>query len=361
MLERSQASVWQFIYDATEARKHTTDEDPWASEWLKSHPCGYGPFFVDTFTPGEQVVYRANEKYHAGRPKVDEVIFRQVPSSSTRTALIAQGEVDVATTLRPDELARLEKTSGVRVLYFRGNYLTYMVPNQRRVEAFTDARVRQALAYATPQAEIGEAIYNDRGQRMDSVIPSTYPTYDPQFFSYEYDPNRAKQLLAEAGYGQGLSFSAMYTDVIPELEDLGIMLRTAYERIGVRMELERQPAATYFDTLYGPNKDYETALSRELAVVPDPVHATYQFFYSKSPINTAGVDDPELDELLLQSLCEPAASREPIFSDIQQKVMDAALWIPVWAPGNQFAIRENVQGFTWQFNNGFTWHLASVT
>lgn len=352
--------MWQSLIDSTEAKKHATDADPWASEWLKSNPCTYGSYLVEDFKPGEQVIYRANEKFYAGKPAIERIVYRQVPSSATRVALIRQGEVDVATFLRPDELRQLQDAPGVRVLYFKGNYLTYIVPNQKGFEPFQDVRVRQALAYATPQVDVGAKIYNGKGSVMRSPVPETYPNYDSSGFVYTYDPAKAKALLAEAGHGSGLKFSAMYTDSIPELEDLGVALQTAYRAVGVEMELDRRPPAAYFDALYGPNKQYQAALSRELAVVPDAVHATYQFFYSDSVINTAQIKDPELDRLLLASLVAPESEAPEIFSKIQRRIMDQAVWIPVWAPGNQVAIRDSVLDYTWQFNNGFTWARARL-
>lgn len=361
MLTRSQASVWQSLIDSTEAKKHVTTSDPWAVNWLKANPCTYGSYFVEDFKPGEQIVYRANKNFFGGPPSIEKVIYRQVPSSATRVTLLKQGEVDVATFLTPDELGKIQTAPNVRVLYFRGNYLSYIVPNQKGFEPFTDIRVRQALAYATPQKEIGAQIYNGKGNVMRSPVPETYPHYDGSGFSFDYNPAKAKELLAQAGHSKGLKFSAMYTDAIPELEILGIALQTAYRAIGVNMELDRRPPAAYFDALYGPNKQYQAALSRELAVVPDAVHATYQFFYSDSVINTAQVKDAELDEMLLASLVAPENKAPEIFSKIQRRIMEQAIWIPVWAPGNQVAIRDNVQDFTWQYNNGFTWAKARLT
>lgn len=355
MLARSQASNWQWFYDATEAKKHATDDDPWATEWLSANPCGHGPYLVEDFKPQEQVVYRANPDFFGSAPRIDQVIYRQVPSSATRTALIRRGEVDVATFLRPDELAQLEGVEGVKVLYFRGNYLTYLVPNQKQFEPAADLKVRRALAYATPQREIGETIYNGHGEVMDSVVASTFPHYNGEFYEEEYDPDKARALLDEAGYGDGLEFTAMYTQAIPELVDVGTVLQTAYSEIGVNMKLELRPPASYFDALYGPSKNFEAALSRELAIVPDPVHSTYQFFYSDSVINTCQVEDPELDAVLEESLCATEEQRGPVFDEIQRTIMEKVLWIPIWAPGNQVAIREDLLGYTWQFNNGFYW------
>jgi peptide/nickel transport system substrate-binding protein len=363
MLVKTQGSCWQWFIDSTEAKKHTTKDDPWAQEWLKANPAGWGPYRMDSFRPNEEIVWaaRTDQGKSAITPKIEKVIYRQVPDPSTRTALIQRGEVDVAEWLRPDDLKALARARGVRVLYFPYNFQTYLIPNNKTFPAFTNVLVRQALAYATPQNDIGEKIYNGQGRAMHSVVPPTYPDYTDRYFRYEYDPAKARELLKKAGYGDGLKFTMSFTNAVPETPDLAQVLQTAYRDVGVEVTLNQQPPAVFFDAIYGPNKNYEAALHREGAVVPDPLHSTYQFFHSTSPINTAQVNDPELDAALEEATRASAETRGAVFAQVQKMVMDKAVWVPIWVSGTQVAIRDNLQNYTWVFSNGFYWPAAQFS
>ncbi|MEA2383717.1 MAG: peptide/nickel transport system substrate-binding protein [Solirubrobacteraceae bacterium] len=363
MLVKTQGSCWQWFIDSTEAKKHAPKDDPWAQDWLKANPAGWGPYRMESFRPNEEIVWRArtDQGEAAIKPNIDKVIYRQVPDPSTRTALIQRGEVDVAEWLRPDDLKALARARGVRVLYFPYNFQTYLIPNNKSFPAFKNVLVRQALAYATPQNEIGQKIYNGQGRPMHSVVPPTYPDYTDRYFHYGYDPAKARELLKKAGYGDGLKFTMSFTNAVPETPDLAQVLQTAYREVGVEVTLNQQPAAVFFDAIYGPNKNYEAALHREGAVVPDPLHSTFQFFHSTSAINTAQVNDPELDAALEQATRADAETRGPLFAKVQKMVLDKAVWVPIWVSGTQVAIRDNLQNYTWVFSNGFYWPAAQFS
>ena len=97
------------IYDSTEAKKHATDSDPWAKDWLAKNSATFGPYRVVQFTPGQQVVFEINPNYYRDRPKIDKVIWREVPSSATRLQLLLAGSVHIAKEL---DLARAPAMRG---------------------------------------------------------------------------------------------------------------------------------------------------------------------------------------------------------------------------------------------------------
>ncbi len=96
------------IIDATEAKKHLTDEDPWGTKWLSTNTASFSPYKVTTFTPGREIVYEANEAYYRGAPTLKKIIFREIPTSANRVAALQAGSIDVAEWLLPRELNLLE-------------------------------------------------------------------------------------------------------------------------------------------------------------------------------------------------------------------------------------------------------------
>src|ERR1700689_4910783 len=103
------------IYDSTEAKKHASDADPWAKEWLGKNSATFGPYRVVQFTPGQQVVFEVNPNYYRGTSKIKRVIWREVPSSSTRLQLLLAGAVHIAKELDPRERQQCEGKPGVKV------------------------------------------------------------------------------------------------------------------------------------------------------------------------------------------------------------------------------------------------------
>src|SRR5690606_20443774 len=103
------------IYDSVEAKKHATDEDPWAKEWLASNTANYGPWVAESFDPGNEVVYVPNENYAGERGNIDRLVIRGIPESSTRLQLLQAGEIDFAARLTFDEYSSLSGSSDITV------------------------------------------------------------------------------------------------------------------------------------------------------------------------------------------------------------------------------------------------------
>ena len=85
--------------DSTVAKANATEDDPWATEWMKRNQMGFGPYYVEEFTPGSQLVLKANKNYWRGEPFFSEIIYREIPDSSQRLALLKQGQIDIAENL----------------------------------------------------------------------------------------------------------------------------------------------------------------------------------------------------------------------------------------------------------------------
>ncbi len=152
------------IYDSTEAKKHATDSDPWAKDWLAKNSATFGPYRVVQFTPGQQVVFEINPNYYRDRPKIDRVIWREVPSSATRLQLLLAGSVHIAKELDLRERQECEGKPGVKVTAIKGNEgVIFGLNNQ--VKPFDNVKVRQAIAYAAPVDAIIETVYLNQPER----------------------------------------------------------------------------------------------------------------------------------------------------------------------------------------------------
>lgn len=229
-------------------------------------PVGTGPFMLAEWVKGDRVVMEANPNYwRPGFPRLQEVIFRPIPESSTRVAAIQTGEVDIATRLSAEEAQTLRDRPNVEVLEYpvdRVFYITFNNLTSGVGQPTEDKRVRQAMNYAVDVQSILDALFDGYGRPSTGfVIPSNLG-YDAAITPFGYDPDRARQLLAEAGYPDGFSidmacpgnaqinFDQVCEAIQGYLGEVGITVNLELMESGQFWELEaqKQPPPLFGDS-----------------------------------------------------------------------------------------------------------------
>lgn len=342
------------IIDSAEAKKHVTADDPWASRWLGTHSASFAPYHVTEFSPGQQVVYQANAAYYRGAPKLERIIFREMPTSANRVAALQAGSVDVAEWLLPRELSLLQNVPSVKVWNVFGNYIHRLEMNNS-TKPFEDVRVRQALNYLVPREAMARSIYFNTARPTKSPISEIYPGFTDQYFGYGTDVDKAKALLAEAGYPTGFQTEIGYRADDQLEEEMAVTLRTAFGRAGVQAQLSKLPASTLVERY--TRGQMPMYFFRDMAIVPDAAYVANLWLNSQSLINYARFRNDEVDRLInqgLTSLNEP--DRLEGSRRVQQIVVEQAPWVFLFNPGYQLATRSNVKGYSWYTPNGNTWY-----
>ena len=162
------------------------------------HPVGTGPYKLENFTVGQELTLVANTDFWGEQPKVDKLIFRHVPEASTRIAALLSGEVDVIDAVPLQEVLRLEKKPDVKLIQKPALRL-YSLDILLEREFFKDVRVRYALNHAINKEGIAKGVFLDAAAIADS--PLAFDTFGHVSVGpYNYDPDRARSLLAEAGW-----------------------------------------------------------------------------------------------------------------------------------------------------------------
>jgi peptide/nickel transport system substrate-binding protein len=333
------------VIDSQEAEKHATDDDPWAVEWLKNNEAGHGAFSLESIKPGEQAVFDAFDDYYRGKPAVDKVLYREVPSSATRLSLLQGGGLQMAGELSEREYRQLSRQSDIKVVSVPSNRMLRVVLSQTD-PLFKDIRVRRALNLALNQDEIIETVFFGKASAMKSSIPPIFPDYTDEFWANDYDVDAATSLLADAGHPNGFNLRVMYSSEVAAEEPIAVLLRTAWERIGVNIELDKQPPAAYNDNTV--NNKFQAAIHRETPILPDAAYAARLYWGTDSPLNIARYSNKDLDDLIVSSLGEGNADRHSELNVQIQKtiVEDTPDVFLVW-PNYQIALRESVTGFVW--------------
>ena len=124
---------------------HATADDPWSLNWLATNTAGFGPYYLEENTAGQQMVLRANPNYWGGKPDIDRIIYRAVPESSNRVAVLLSGDADMALALSGTELTEIAANDNIELSVFESNNIATIIPNIA-VPPFDNPMVRQALA-----------------------------------------------------------------------------------------------------------------------------------------------------------------------------------------------------------------------
>jgi peptide/nickel transport system substrate-binding protein len=174
-------------------------------EKLAQEPIGTGPYVLKEWVREEHIVLEAREDYWRGRAAIDEVVFRPIPEDATRMAELQAGNLDLILNVPPDNVPALEGTDQLVVK---------SVPSTRMATVLietafegpldmSNTKVRQALNYAIDRDAIIEYILGGYGTKLATIVPDFFVGYDPNEQPYPYDPQKARELLAEAGYPDG--------------------------------------------------------------------------------------------------------------------------------------------------------------
>jgi peptide/nickel transport system substrate-binding protein len=342
------------IIDSVEIKKHVTPDDPWGSRWLASHSSSFAPYQVTKYAPGQEVVYESNKNYYRGAPKLTRIIFREMPTSANRLAALQAGAVDVAEWLAPREQATLEKMPAVKVWKVYGNYIQRVEMNNT-MAPFNNEKVRQALNYAVPRDEILKSVFYGTARLTKSPVSEIYPAYTDKDYNYAENLDKARALLKEAGLEKGFKTQLGYPTGDQTEEELAIILKTAFSKIGVDVELQKLPASTLVERY--SKGTIPMYFYRDMAIVPDAAYVTNLWLNSASLINYSRYKNPEVDKLINDSLSmTDEAKRKTSMERVQQLVMEQAPWVFLINPGYQLATRANVKGYSWNTTNGNTWY-----
>lgn len=174
---------------------------------LAEQPVGTGAYMFQSWTRDDRLVLTANPDYWRGAPSIASVTFRPIPELSTRVAALQSGEVDIAVNIPAFQAAELDADPNLEIRDVPSTFFQYVALDGTKNEVLADVRVRQAIQYATNVPEIVEFLF--AGNALQIAVPLAFGTFglDETIEPYPYDPDRARALLAEAGYPDGISFA----------------------------------------------------------------------------------------------------------------------------------------------------------
>lgn len=317
---------------------------------LGENPVGTGPFVFEEWTRGEEVTLTRNDDYWGEGPYLDEVIFEIVPEDSTRVVMLETGEADAIMRVPPNDVERLDENSELYVEQVSSLRTIYLGFNNKE-EPFDDKKVRQAFNYAVNKESIVNNILQGAGKVSDAPITSEIFGHSGQEV-YEYNPEKAEELLAEAGYEDGLSVT-LYHPVGRYLMDETIAqaVQSQLSEVGVDVELKTMEWTTYLETLQQPPEDAEHKfyMMGWGCVTGDADYGLYPMFHS-SQIPPEGwelsyLENDEVDDSLNEARVNPdEETRLEYYDQAIEKIWDEAPWLFLHSELQLNGVREGVKG-----------------
>ncbi len=171
---------------------------------MAQKPVGSGPYRLVEFVPGDRTVLERNESYWGDKPPTKRLVWKTIPEIRTRIAALQRGEIDIARDLEPDSVALVEKDANLKI-FTQPNPSPYKIifnVSQKGPDYMQDKRVRQALNYAVDKKALIKGLFNGMATEYFSVVSREMNDYAPGT-PYDYNPDKAKKLLADAGYPNG--------------------------------------------------------------------------------------------------------------------------------------------------------------
>ncbi|MFN0263807.1 ABC transporter substrate-binding protein [Tepidamorphus sp. 3E244] len=234
-----------FIINAKVAKEHATSDDPWAMEYLHKNTAGSGAYMVTRWDQGQQVIYERHDGWVGGPlPQVQRIIMREVPSASTRRALIERGDVQVSFDIPDKDAAELADKVTVRSTPIE-NCIHALCLNTN-FEPFQDPDVRKAVAFAVPYEAIFDNAAYGRGAPLWGGEAEITDTAWPRKSPYATNLEKAKEHMAKSGYADGFETTlSISTDLASWMEPTALLIQEAVGKIGIKTEIDKIPGANW--------------------------------------------------------------------------------------------------------------------
>ena len=224
-------------------------------EYLSLHAVGTGPYKLVKWNKGEKIELEVNKDYWRAKPKFDKVIFRPLTNDSTRVAAILSGEVDIIDRVPVRDVARIKGNSklnffikpGLRLIYLQMDQGRDKTPYVKGKNPFKDVRVRKAIYYGINEDAIVKYVMNGFAKPAGQYHPDVVFGYDKSITRPAYNPEKAKKLLAEAGYPNGFQVVLdAPNDRYVNDEQIAQAIASSLSKIGIKVKVNAIPKATFF-------------------------------------------------------------------------------------------------------------------
>lgn len=322
-------------------------------------PIGTGPFTLNEWDAGNEIVLDRNDDYWGTPANVETVTFQVVPEESTRLAMVERGDAHVAEIMQPASMGRVESSNAMNLELYDSLSLNYIGYNVEK-EPYDDVRVRQAISMAIDKEGMVEGIVEGAGTVADGPISNQVFGFHPDLDSLSYDPERAEELLEEAGYEDGFE-TTIWTNDNPTRIEIAEIVQNQLAEVNIDASIDVLEWGAYLDGTAEGNHDM--FILGWVTVTGDADYGTYALFHSDmhgAPGNRSFYTNEDVDELLDEARTETDPEvREDLYHEVQEYLVEEAPMLYLYHPQWMIALADGVEGYSHHPNNNML--LMDVT
>ena len=338
------------IVDQKLVMEHEQNGDM-GSAWLEEHSAGSGPFVLDESKRGESYTFLVNEGYWKDKPITKQIIVKNIEDPFEQALILDKGEIDIAWNLQPDTISRLETNPDIQIFETPTLITVHFVMNQG-YPPLAKPEVRKAIRYAIDYDGIVDFILQGAAVKTQTFLPSWMLGYNPAM-PYDFDIEKAKQLMADAGYSDGFDVELTCLN-FPPWPTLAITLKNDLKEIGIQVKIIQTDVPGMIDAYVSRN--FQLHLWQWQPDYIDPDSNAKAFAHSDSAGDDATVKsvvwfskyvNVETSKLVEQAaLEEDTTKRELMYQKITNIILEdgpfAILYEPKKQYGIQFDARESI-------------------
>jgi len=318
--------------------------------WLANNDAGSGPFSLVDYSPNQSAKFSAFEDYHRGAPKLSEVDYSFIAEPTTQKALLESGEADIAMNIAKRDLPAFDGNADYRVDAADTPVQLYIFFNTASGPT-KDKRVREALSYAYDYTTHVERILDGYGERAHGPLPRPFPCWSEGTPQPDFDLDRARQLLDQAGVGD-LTLEMEFLPALEEEKEAFQLYQSTLKQIGVTLKPLATTFPAYMEMLQKADTTPDLGAVYTFPLFPDPHEVLYIGFHSDfrlgAGFNFAQYGNPQVDELLEKGAATPdEAERCAAYEQVQKVIAEDYVGVNVSLPQYVTVVRSNVQGYAY--------------
>ncbi|MCY1159519.1 MAG: transporter substrate-binding protein [Citricoccus sp.] len=324
-----------------------TAESPELSEYARAHPTGTGPFAFESWNVGQDISLSAYQDYWGEQGDVQEITFRVIDDPVARRQSLEAGQIDGYDLVAPADVADLEQ-AGFKIFTRDPFTILYLGLNQE-VEELKDPKVRQAISHAIDKDALIRQTLPEGTKPATQFIPDSVNGYTEDVETYDYDPAKARELLAEAGYENGFTVDFNYPTGVsrpymPTPEQVFSNLSGQLAEVGIEVKaVPEKWSPDYLDRVNG-TADHGIHLLGWTGDYNDTDNFVGVFFGQQKP--EFGFDNPDLFQALSEARQEPVLEEQtPMYEEVNRMVSEYVPAVPLAHPAPSLAFAERVDDY----------------
>lgn len=318
---------------------------------LETNPIGTGPFVFKNYQKDSAVRYTAFEQYYKGKPKIEQLIFVITTDSTVRLQKMKTGECHVMSEPQPQDIESIQKTAGLKLVSTEGLNVGYVAFNTSK-KPFDNLKVRTAITHALNKKSYIDAIYKGQGTIAKNPIPPTMWSYNTSTADDEYDIEKAKQLLKEAGFENGFETELWTLPVsrpyMPNGKKLGELMQADLAKVGIKVKLQTFDWPTYLEkSKKGEHAFIQFGWTGDNGDPDNFLNVLLGCSAVKAGSNFARWCQPEFNTLIQKAKEEPTqAKRSDLYKKAQVIFKKEKPWVAVAHSRQNKVISDKVTGYT---------------